>query len=43
MLGLWRTRNTEFKIKVKLGLYLYDEDLDEDGNPYGDHRGLKRN
>jgi hypothetical protein len=43
MLGLWRTRDTEFRIKVKLGFYLYDEDLDEGGKPYGDHRGLERN
>ena len=43
MLGIWRTRNTEFRINVTLGLYLYDEDLDEDGKPYRDHRGLERN
>ena len=43
MLGLWRTRDTEFMIKVKLGVYLYDEDTDEDGKPHGDHRGLERN
>ena len=43
MLALWRTRDTEFKIKVKLGLHLYDGDLDEDGKSYGDHRGLERN
>ena len=40
--GLWRARDTEFMIKVELGLYLHDEDLDEDGKPYGDHRGLER-
>ena len=40
MLGLWRTSDTEFRIKVKLGLCLYDEDIDEDGRPHGDHRGL---
>ena len=34
MLGLWRTRDTEFRIKVKLRLYRYDEDLGEDGKPY---------
>ena len=43
MLGLWRTSDTEFRIMVKLELYLYDEDPDEDGKPYGDHRGLERN
>ena len=43
MLGLWRTCDTEFIIKLKLGLYLYDEDLGEDGKPHGDHRGLERN
>ena len=40
MLGLRHTCDTDFRIKVKLGLYLYDEDLDEVGKPYGDHRGL---
>ena len=43
MLGSWRTRDTELRIKVKLGLYVYDEDLDEEGKPYGDHRGLEQN
>ena len=43
MLGLWHTRGAEFRIKVKLGLYLNDENLDEDGKSYGDHRGLERN
>ena len=40
-LGLWRTRAIEFKIKAKwLGMYLYDEDVDEDGEEYGDHRKI---
>ena len=40
-LGLWRTRETEFKIKTKwLGLYLNGGELDEYGEEYGDHRKI---
>ena len=42
MPGLWRTRDTEFMIKVKLELRLYGEDLGEDGKPHGDHRSRTR-